>query len=370
VEEERNEVRPLAGHRRSWRISLQAWVSLLALGIVLWMMLSAAHLLWELGSILLAAVLVALGIRPVLDVMERRRIPRGASVLVIYLLLLGFLAIVGDLLVPLVSAEVAALESSGPTIAQSISTFLAHTPLLRHLLPSSGSIAQFLAGQFSSVLQPLVGAITGVGNFGVDVLLILILAYLFTRDRGMASGLIRDWAPPRYHPRLEKLLHDLGLRLSRWAWAQPLIVIYFMFTFTVTLTLLKVPFALAIGLFGGLVAIIPFIGGLVAFALAAASALSLNPVLVLWIGVAFFLITELEAHILAPAIYGRATGIRAGAALVVMLLGTKVAGLIGLLYAVPITVIVSTILMEVRESLWNGEASSEDSGVSGRAASD
>ncbi len=369
MEEERNEVKPVTRHHRSWRISLQAWVSLLALGVVLWMTLSAAHLLWDLGSILLGAVLVALGIRPVLDVMERRRIPRGASVLLIYLLLLGFLAVVGDLLVPVVSAEVAALESSGPTIAQSISTFLAHTPLLRHLLPSSGSIAQFLSGQFSSVVQPLVGAITGVGNFGLDVLLVLILAYLFTRDRGMVSGLIRDWTPPRYHRRLEMALQGLGLRLSRWAWAQPLMVVYFMFTFSVTLTLLKVPFALAIGLFGGLVAIIPFIGSLVAFALAAASALSVNPVLVIWIGVAFLLITELEAHILAPAIYGHATGIRAGAALVVMLLGTKLAGLIGLLYAVPITVIVSTVLMEVRTSLWNGEPSSGDLDSPDRAAS-
>jgi predicted PurR-regulated permease PerM len=359
MDQDENAVAPSSPRGPAWRISLQAWMSLLALGIVLWLVLSGAHLLWELASILLGAVLVALGIRPVLDAMEQWRIPRGASVLLIYLLLLGFLAVVGDLLAPLVSAEVSALESSGPTIAQSISTYLANTPLLRHLLPSSDSVAQFLATRFDALFQPILGAITGVGNFGVDVLVVLILAYLLAQDQGMVDGLVRDWMPPRYHRRMGLLLHNLGLRLSRWAWAQPLIVIYFMVAFSITLVALKVPFALAIGLFGGIVAIIPFLGGLVAFALAALSALSVDPVLVIWIAVAFLVITELEAHIIAPAIYGRATGIHAGAALVVMLLGTKIAGLIGLFYAVPITVIASAILLEIRENLGNGESQTQ-----------
>lgn len=356
-----NGIEPSSPRHQVLRIGLQAWISLLALGIALWLVVSGAHLLWQLISILLGAVLVSLGIRPILDILERGRIPRGASVLLIYLLLLGFLAVVADLFVPLVGAEISALESGGPAIAQSISAYLANTPLLRHLLPSSDSIAQFLAGRLSSLLQPLLGAISGVGNFGVDVLVVLILAYLMTQDQGMVAGLIRDWTPPRYHRRLRLLLYALGQRLSRWAWAQPLIVIYFMFTFSMALLLLKVPFALAIGMFGGLVAIIPFLGGLVAFALAALSALTVHPVLVLWTGVAFFVITELEAHILAPAIYGRATGINAGAALVVMLLGTKIAGLIGLFYAVPITVIVSAVVKAARQNPEPADPEAHDS---------
>jgi predicted PurR-regulated permease PerM len=150
-----------------------------------------------------------------------------------------------------------------------------------------------------------------------------------------------------YSPTMASDLVARVERLSSWVWAQLAIALYFSLVFSIGLKLLGVPFAFTIGLVGGVLEILPYLGGAIALVLATLSALTLYPLLVLWV-VIYYLVVEIESHFVAPALYGRITGIHPAAVLIALLVGAKLGGILGLLFAIPITIVLLTINNELQ----------------------
>ena len=99
-----------------WRLSLQTWLALLGLGLSLWLITVNADLLLQVYWIVFGAFLLSLAISPAADTLARRHVPRGLTVLAIYLVFLGLLATLGALLIPVVSIEIALLCNNGPEL--------------------------------------------------------------------------------------------------------------------------------------------------------------------------------------------------------------------------------------------------------------
>jgi predicted PurR-regulated permease PerM len=134
-------------------------------------------------------------------------------------------------------------------------------------------------------------------------------------------------------------------------WAQVGIALYFVVTFSTGLALLGVPFAFTIGLVGGILEIIPYLGGVVAVFSAMLSALTVRPLLAVWVLVLYLVVTELESHVIAPTFYGRAIGLHPAIVLVALLVGVKAGGIVGVLFAVPVAVVLAALLGEAR-TVW------------------
>jgi predicted PurR-regulated permease PerM len=331
-----------------WRLSPRTWVGLLALGLTLWLTITYARLILEVIWVLFGAFLLGLAIRPLADRLARWHIPRWVTVFGVYVALFGGAAILGDLLLPVISAEAAHLRSNGPTLLQTALSRLAAVPVLGQQLPSLDTLVQGLVQRLDTLLVSLVGAVTGLAGLALELLLVLILAFFFATDVGLGERLLSAVIPPVYQTRARRVMAHLHHRLTRWVWAQVAIALYFALIFSIGLTLLGVPFALTIGLVGGVLEIVPYLGGAVALALAVLSALSVSPWLALGVFVFYLVVVEVEAHIVAPAFYGRTIGLHPVVVLIALLVGAKSWGILGIFFAVPVTVVLAAILQEVR----------------------
>jgi len=327
-----------------WRLTLRTWIALLALGLALWAIISYAELILEILGVFFGALLFSLAIRPFADALARRHIPRGITVFGVYLGMAGVLILLSGLLVPIISAEVTLLQTQGPNLIQQALSHIAAVPLLKQLLPSTTAVGQ----QLDSLLSPLVNAVTGLGGFALDLLIVLILAYFFATDVGLSESLLQRWLPQSYQPRARLAVVGLRNRLTRWVWARVAVALYFGLTFGLGLTLLRIPFALTIGLVGGVLEIIPYFGSTVGLILALLSALTGQPLEALWVAIYFVIIVEVKSHIIEPAFYGRAIGLHPAAVLVALLAGLKAAGIVGVLFAVPVAVVSITFLEEIQ----------------------
>ncbi len=334
-----------------WRLSLQAWIGLLTLGLTLWLTITYASLVLEVLSVIFAALLLSLAICPLADALSRWRIPRGITVIGLYIGLGGMLVLMGSLLVPVFKAEFAALQANAPVLLQSALSQLAAIPLLKQWLPSTSVLAQNLAQRLDILFSTLVNTATGVGGLAVDVVLVLVLAYFFTNSTGWDEHLLNGWVPPRHWPRVRVVVVGLRRRLSRWAWAQAVIAVYFALIFSAGLALLGIPFAFTIGLVGGVLEIVPYLGGVTATLLAVISALTVNPWLALWVILLYVVVMEIEGHIVAPALYGKVIGLHPALILIALLVGAKTKGILGIFFAVPILVVLAALLEEVRATL-------------------
>jgi predicted PurR-regulated permease PerM len=102
----------------------------------------------------------------------------------------------------------------------------------------------------------------------------------------------------------------------------------------------------------------------VALLLALASALTVRPILAVWVFVLYLVVTQLESHVIAPAFYGRVIGLHPAAVLVALLVGVKAGGVLGVLFAIPVAVVFAALIAEAR-IVWQArpnEAKDEDNG--------
>jgi predicted PurR-regulated permease PerM len=331
----------------TWRLDVRTWLALLALGLAFWLILTYARLLVEIVALLFVAFLLTLALHPIADTLDRRRVPRGLTVLGVYAALGGLLVLLGSLVLPVIRMEAGYLQTHGPDLLQRALARLATVPALGQWLPSTSDMAQSLMQRLDVMLATSVRTITGVGELAIDVLIVLVLAYFFATDIGLGERLLARWVPAPYRPRARLVVAGVRERLTRWVWAQAAIALYFAVVFSVGLFLLRVHFAFIVGLVGGVLEVVPYLGGAVAMSLAVLSALTIDPWLAVWVIVFYIVVVEIESHVIAPALYGRVIGLHPAFILIALLVGAKTLGILGIFLAVPIAVVLTALLQEI-----------------------
>jgi predicted PurR-regulated permease PerM len=332
----------------SWQISTKAWLALFALVIISYFTITHTKLILEIAADIFGAILISLAFHPMIKFLAKKGIPRSIGVGVSYILILGVLALLGDLLVPLFSTEIDLLKTNGPELLASISNSISSIPILHNLIPSTSNLSGVLSQRLDTLVQTTFTTLINIGTLLVDAVIVLILVYFFSTDPAMAKRLIRKWSPEHLKDTILIVAESVHQRLTRWVGAQIFFVLYFTATYSITLALFKIPFAFAIGLLGGLFGIIHYLGAYIATILAVLVALTVKPIDALWVFLIFAAINEIQGHILAPAIYGRVTQINVAVALLALFVGAELAGIVGAFFAIPVMVVVTAIVSELQ----------------------
>jgi predicted PurR-regulated permease PerM len=334
--------------------SLRFWIGLVASAIAVWFIISHAGLLVEVILVVFTAVLLAVALRPVVDLLSHEHIPRPVTALAAYVAVIAIVGGLAYLLIPVIRSEVVLIQENAPTLFQEAVSRIKASPLGR-FLPSASSLTSTLSTNLNTLVSTAVSTLTKVGEITVDVLIILVMGFFFITDADLAGRVVHDWIPASYQHRAQVVVGRMRHRLTRWMWAQIGVAVYFMVTFSAGLTILGVPFALTIGVVAGALELIPYVGGSVGLVLALLSALTVRPILLLWVIIMHIVVVEVESHIMAPALYGRATGLHPGLVLLSLLIGAKLLGIVGVLFAVPATVMVLALAEEFKVSEGEGE---------------
>jgi predicted PurR-regulated permease PerM len=269
--------------------------------------------------------------------------------------LIGVLSGLGTLLVPVVSAEIELVRATGPALMQQGVNQLSTLPLLSQWATSLTELTQNLTQYTGALASAVLSTVAGAGELSLDLLVVLVLAYFFAADDALGEQLVRALTPVRHQTQVKLVLAQLHQRLGRWVWAQLGIGLYFAVAFGVGLAILGVPFAPTIALVGGVIEIIPYVGGVLALLIGVMSGLTVSPWLALWVLGWYTVVSQVQSHIIAPTFYSRVMYLHPAAVLVTLLIGAKIGGIGGVFFAVPLGVVLITLLQEIRQQGSNSE---------------
>jgi predicted PurR-regulated permease PerM len=310
------------------------------------------HRVAEVLLLFFIAILFAIYLSSITDSLQKRlAVPRAIGVLIAVLITLVGTAGVVWLIVPPVVEQTQGLFEAMPELmagweAQLLS--LAHdSPFWAQLLGTpavgesyTGAVISQIGGYFRGVVPYIFSGIT----FAIHFISVLVMGmYLALRPSLYREGFIL-LAPPLHRELVRDILGDLGRTLKAWIVGQILaMVVLGLFTW-IGLELLRVPYALAFGVFTGAVAIVPFFGTLFStilpaiFVLGTGSAVQAFWVVMLGVGVHAF-----EANIVAPMIMERQVHLPPVLSILAVLIMAHLLHLIGLLVAVPVLCVVMVI---------------------------
>lgn len=297
--------------------------------------------------ILFLAILLAVGIDPLVDRMQRRRVPRALAIFLIYLVLLGVLVLAVGLLVPVMVDESSQLADNLPKMAAQAAELPRqwHVPGLDRL--STGEIAQRVGNEIGSVVSGVPRLVVGIGKAVtgvlVSALLILVVAFFMISDAEFAPRFFARFFSPRVRPTVQAIASEVSGRLGHWVRAQLLVGLFFGTCFGLGLAAMGVPFALSLGVAGAVLELIPYVGGAVVTVIAMLVAITISPWKALAVLVLEIVVANVESHVIYPKVVGSAVGLHPLTIILALFIGAEAKGIIGALIAVPVAVVLQVV---------------------------
>jgi predicted PurR-regulated permease PerM len=318
---------------------------LIVLGIA-----ALAYVLYAAPSILIVA-LGGTAIAIVLSFPVRalsRVMPRGMAILITFVALLGLVVLALVFLIPLLVRQLSNFILIVPAIAINANQFLLglFEPLAEsELLPVPAEdvmagLVQDLFGRAREIIEGmlggLVGFISGAFNFGIVIFgMLFVAAYLLADVRKVKAAYLKA-APRRYRRDARELWEAFGVSLSRYLGGLLFVVVIQGVLAGLALWILGVPYAILLGAWVSVTAIIPYLGAFLGAIPAIIVALIFeSPTIAVLTVVVYVLIQQFEGNFLTPRIQGQALNLHPIIVLLAVIGGGQIGGLAGVVFAVP-----------------------------------
>jgi predicted PurR-regulated permease PerM len=322
---------------------------------------------------LFAAVFLALALSPLVELIERPRVrgrslPRWLAALVAYLLFLAVLTFLVLAVIPPIVREVGQLGSQLPTYIKDFENWAENNEEFREL-NDKYDITRLLseqASQLPSKLGDAAGTLreitVGLLNNLVEAIVVLTLSYFLLLDRGRMFERGVSQLRSRHREAVRRAGERIaGIVRSYVSVNLTLAALAGVFTWLV-LELLGVDLAVPLAVLVGLLDLVPLIGFTVGGLLVAvvAAVHDFPTALIVWFA-AFLIYQQLQDRVIQPIFYRRAVRIHPVVAIVVVLAGAQLAGILGALLAIPVAASLGVIYDEVWPAVTGSEDDSDDS---------
>lgn len=276
-----------------------------------------------------------------------RVIPRGAAIFVTLLFLLAFLVIGVLVIVPVLIEQLSGLIDSIPDLADEGDLLL--RDIIRSLqergLVSDDSDAVIEDLRTSAItrisqiaeglLDDLLGAVTSIFDIAVKAFGIVFVAiYLLIDTRRIKATYLR-LVPTGYRRDFLVLWDDFGLSLSRYLGGLTISLMVQGMLSGLALWALGVPYALLLGVWVSLTAIIPYLGAFLGAIPAVLLGFYQSPTTGLLVVLLYIIIQQLESNVLTPRIQGQAVRVHPIIVLLAVIAASEIDGLRGAVFAVP-----------------------------------
>ncbi len=291
------------------------------------------------------SLIIAAAIDGPVDWLARHRVRRVFGTIIIYLLIFAVLTLSVYLIFPTLAEQLRILAVNLPVYLDKLG---AGFSIVQQKIGESAlqQILDNASGQLSGAASDVFGTAVNVfGGIFNAVIVFVISVYLVIQDKSL-KDLLANILPERHQAYVINLAERIQSKLGAWVRGQILLMFIIGLLFFVGLFLLKVKFALTLALIGGLLEIIPFVGPILAGLIAAAISFSQSPFLALLVLILYVVIHQLEGNVIAPLVMRRIVGLNPLVVIISVVIGAKLAGILGVFMAVPIAATFSVLLKD------------------------
>jgi predicted PurR-regulated permease PerM len=217
-------------------------------------------------------------------------------------------------------------------------------PFVSHL--NLSGINSKLQGFASNFAEYLLLSLTGWASKLADLLAVLFLTVYFMLEGDEAYHWVLSFFPKHARERLNRTLLRADARMGKWLVGQGALMLILGLCSLIVFVLLKIRYAYALAVLMGALNIIPIVGAMVSMALVLLAAATDSWEKVVGVAVFYAIYAQVETSYLTPRIMKSSVDLSALGVLVALLMGSKLAGVVGAMIAVPTAVLVAVLIQE------------------------
>jgi predicted PurR-regulated permease PerM len=301
---------------------------------------------------LLLTILLSIILAAPVNYLARRGIPRTWGVLAVFAAVAGVFWLLGLALIPAVEAQSRQFAEAFPTLldeafalADRFKSFFGLGSRFSLNPDSLSNVGrEVLTGDTVSTAAGV--GLTAANVISLGVVVFISAIYLVIRPATAVDGFVSLF-PAGWRPRTREVLQAMYQTVQRWFLGQLTAMTFIAVFWAISLSIIGIPFALLIGIFGGLLSFIPYLGATISVVIPILLALISDPFTVVWVVLAFIIIQQIEGNILQPIVMSRAVDLHPALVVFAILIMGTLFGLVGIFLAVPLVAALQVLVREL-----------------------
>lgn len=324
----------------------------------IWVFVAAAALLYfalRIHDILIPFVLsfaFAYLLNPVVKYFEVRGLRRDHLVAGLYLIVAAVITAAANTLLPAITKEMALLQGKAPVYFARVGDMIADYQVeLAQRLPFGQAVVEAwslkLYDPIVKQLPKLPTYVLGLFPLFSLVFLVPFITFFLLLDSGKLLQRVIQWCPSRYVEQALHLVSEIDTSLGNYIRGLMIIVLTIGAASYIGLTVLGVDYALAVATLAGISSFIPYLGAILGAAVGALVAFFQfhNLTVPFQVVVLFFAIRLADEAFVQPLVSKHSIHIHPLIFLLALMVGGKLFGFVGLLFAVPAACILKSLLI-------------------------
>ncbi|MDO5707733.1 MAG: AI-2E family transporter [Andreesenia angusta] len=317
--------------------------------LFLYKIISMGGIIIDIIFIIFISMILSYIINPIVNKIQKKKIKRPLAILIVYLGIFAFLAII--------------IMTIGPKIVDEITEFIQNLPkniadlyaftkrFYENNLEDINKMSKALNIEspeqiFSNTLEAAktyatnwsIGFANGVVSFfgkAFNMVLIPIVTFYMLKDKDKIKDGILRTIPWKKRDEVVKVSKDIDDVIGAFIRGQLIVCLFIGVATAIALTIIGIDFSILIGIFAGIFNIVPYLGPIIGLIPAVIIALMDDPIKVISVVISITVIQQIESNFISPKIVGDSVGLHPIVVMVSVLLGGSYFGIFGMLLAVP-----------------------------------
>ncbi len=267
------------------------------------------------------------------------KLPYNFSLILVVLLSIILFILLLILIIPIIHNQLNTLVNQIPKSLENIRAYIQNYSIGRELLQETEDPGQLIWGDTLNP-QNLMSRVAGIfsttiGAISSVIFIFLVSIYLAFEPEFYLDGLIH-LVHPRRRDRIREMLDRMAYTVRWWLFGQLISMLILGVAVTTGLWLMGMPFSLVLGLLTAVMTFIPILGPIIASVPTLLVALTVSPIMTVYVGFFFLIIQNVEGYLITPLIHRRVISMPPVLIISVQFLLAPIVGFFGILLAMPL----------------------------------
>ena len=284
------------------------------------------------------AFVVAYALYPFLNYLRNKKIPKTLSVGIVLFVVLGSVAVLGGIIIPLLYDQIISLLNS-------LITFIKEFSLNNEI--EFGTLQETLTTTFNDIIVNVgkyaTDGVTKVINVSMEYIATGVIAFsaavylLIDMDdiRNKTKKILR-----KKSKRAFQYVKILDTEMKNYLVGMLKVMIITVFEYSIAYMIIGHPNAILLGVLAMVGGLIPYFGGMITNVVAAVTAFVISPALFVKTVITFVVLSSVDGYLINPLVYGKTNNVHPLIVIMSVFVGGKIFGILGIMISFPLAVII------------------------------
>ncbi|RAV22140.1 AI-2E family transporter [Paenibacillus contaminans] len=316
-------------------------------------------------------------LNPIVDYLERKKVKRVYSIIVLYLLIIGILTLVIGSVVPLIREQVMGLIHNFPVYFQTVEAQIESwmgSQLMNQIQETVNinpeEITRTISERGTAILNHTWSSIGGFLGALTETLLAIVtvpfILFYLLKDGDRLPRYILSFLPTSFRGQSFRVMSEMSHQISSYIRGQIIVSFCIGFLLYIGYLIIGLEYSLILAIIAACTSIVPYLGPAIAITPALIVSIVTSPVMLLKMIVVWTIVQLIEGKFISPQIMGRSLQIHPITIIFIILTAGNLFGIAGIILAVPGYAVLKVIFthlfnwFKVRSRLYGPVESSAD----------